>query len=1099
MNKKLLKRIFTGFMILNVILGQISAITAVSAQDKYSTNKEIISDKTDSEIGNAIVKGPRTKNLAKDSKKANLSEAKKKIGTDLLKLIDEDFLVEGESRTDIVSDMKEMNQYVDKTDTARNRLKKQDTRRDDLVYAYVETKENVGTNAIDTNVWEVTGRDEKHRLAAAYIEIDKLEALAALPEVASIKTVTPPRVRKGTVTTEGDIVHKTAEVRSAYAKQATGVKIGLISDGMANEAAAEASGDIPGSVTLVSNYQDGDEGTAMMEILYDMAPGALLYFHQGGNTMMDFNAAVDELIENGCKIIVDDMGWDEEAFFENGVIGDHIASIMATQDVVFVSAAGNEADVHYQGTFYDDDEYPGYNDFSRGTSSYTCLYVNLPAGEDLDILLQWNDRFGASNNDFDLEIYNANNGEFLQESANTQNGNDNPTEAIYYTNNTDRSINVEVNVYNYDASSSSILELYLWPSDGTVSSKNIVAADSIWGHPNVKGVMAVGAIGANDSGYDTIEYYSSRGPSTIIGEAQRAKPDIIALDNVSVSDAGGFGSTFPGTSASAPAVGAIVAQLWGAFPTLKGTAIRDAILNSAVDLGASGYDYTYGYGRADALRAYQSLDTTVTKSSNKAITAFTLAGQTGAINESNHTVTINLPTGTSVTSLAPTISISAKASVNPTSSTPRNFTGPIVYTVTAEDGSTQAYVVVANVAGELSHNKAITAFTLAGQTGIINESNHTVTVNLPAGSNITSIAPTISISAGASISPAASTPKSFTNPVTYTVTAEDGSAQPYMVIVNVGQSSNDITGPTITLTGSSSIDVVLGENYNEQGATATDDVDGSVNVITSGSVNTGTIGVYIIQYTAIDAAGNVTTATRTVRVISAGSDQAENNITSFRFASLGVNGIIDQNNHEIRLTVTFSTNVTSLVPTITTDAGASVSPNSGVAQNFSVPKTYTVTSADGLEQTYIVSVKIDDSDPVAIPAGIVDGDIIQCRTSSDPNAVYVVKIVGNKSYIRHIVSLQIFNYYKHLKWENLKLVGSLESFSLSGWVRVNTGPNGTPGANDKVWEINGNQTRHWINMTAQQFLTHGGSDEAIYTINQGELNLYAIGADVMSL
>ena len=130
---------------------------------------------------------------------------------------------------------------------------------------------------------------------------------------------------------------------------------------------------------------------------------------------------------------------------------------------------------------------------------------------------------------------------------------------------------------------------------------------------------------------------------------------------------------------------------------------------------------------------------------------------------------------------------------------------------------------------------------------------------------------------------------------------------------------------------------------------------------------------------------------------------------------------------------------------------------------------------------------------------ILDGDIIQCQSSDNPFAVYVVKIVGNTKYIRHIVSLEIFNYYGHLKWENLKQVDSLNDYSLSGWVRVNTGPNGTPGPNDKVYEINGDQTKHWINMTAEQFLTHGGSDSAIYTVNQGELDLYTTGPDVMML
>ncbi len=130
---------------------------------------------------------------------------------------------------------------------------------------------------------------------------------------------------------------------------------------------------------------------------------------------------------------------------------------------------------------------------------------------------------------------------------------------------------------------------------------------------------------------------------------------------------------------------------------------------------------------------------------------------------------------------------------------------------------------------------------------------------------------------------------------------------------------------------------------------------------------------------------------------------------------------------------------------------------------------------------------------------IIDGDIIQCQTSDNPFAVYVVKIIDDTKYIRHIVSLEIFNYYGHLKWENLKQAESLDEYSLSGWVRYNTGENNTPSPTDKVYEINGDQTKHWINMTAEQFLSHGGSEPAIFNINQGELNLYITGADVMSL
>jgi len=130
---------------------------------------------------------------------------------------------------------------------------------------------------------------------------------------------------------------------------------------------------------------------------------------------------------------------------------------------------------------------------------------------------------------------------------------------------------------------------------------------------------------------------------------------------------------------------------------------------------------------------------------------------------------------------------------------------------------------------------------------------------------------------------------------------------------------------------------------------------------------------------------------------------------------------------------------------------------------------------------------------------IADGDIIQAKNSENPFAVYVVKIVGDTKYIRHIVSVEIFNHYEHLKWENLKQVDSLDGYSLSGWVRVNTGPNGTAAPTDKVYEINGDQTKHWVNMTAEQFLSHGGSESAVYNVNQDELDLYTTGPDVVML
>ena len=78
----------------------------------------------------------------------------------------------------------------------------------------------------------------------------------------------------------------------------------------------------------------------------------------------------------------------------------------------------------------------------------------------------------------------------------------------------------------------------------------------------------------------------------------------------------------------------------------------------------------------------------------KAITAFNITGQqTSSIDENAKTVTVYVPVGTDKSTLSPTITVSANASVSPGSGVSHDFTSPVQYTVTAEDGSQQAYTV----------------------------------------------------------------------------------------------------------------------------------------------------------------------------------------------------------------------------------------------------------------------------------------------------------------------------------------------------------------------------------------------------------------------
>ena len=80
----------------------------------------------------------------------------------------------------------------------------------------------------------------------------------------------------------------------------------------------------------------------------------------------------------------------------------------------------------------------------------------------------------------------------------------------------------------------------------------------------------------------------------------------------------------------------------------------------------------------------------------------------------------------------------------------------------------------------------------------------------------------------------------------------------------------DTIAPVITIIGLNPINIEEGTTYNDEGATAEDDRDGSINVTTEGDVNTDVIGSYLLTYTATDSAGNTSTDTRTVNVVASG-------------------------------------------------------------------------------------------------------------------------------------------------------------------------------------------------------------------------------------
>lgn len=167
----------------------------------------------------------------------------------------------------------------------------------------------------------------------------------------------------------------------------------------------------------------------------------------------------------------------------------------------------------------------------------------------------------------------------------------------------------------------------------------------------------------------------------------------------------------------------------------------------------------------------------------------------GAIDATSKTVVLEVPRGTDITKLSPVATISPKATVTPESITPQNFTSPVTYTVTAEDGTKQVYTV--KLTAKKNSDRSILSFKFSKLTpevvGVVDEASKTVTLTVPYGTDVKTLVPTITVSEGATLLPATGEAKDFSSTIEYVVKAEDGQEMPYKVSVKAIKFDTQIT------------------------------------------------------------------------------------------------------------------------------------------------------------------------------------------------------------------------------------------------------------------------------------------------------------------
>jgi hypothetical protein len=560
----------------------------------------------------------------------------------------------------------------------------------------------------------------------------------------------------GSVDSQGDSILEADVVRSTFGLDGTRVRVGVISDGIGGIFATGCTtcgatsavpspivlGDLPnatgtrdangvlisvtGGITAQSFNADGNleaclgtcdttsntgaEGTAMLEIVHDLAPGAQLYF-ANGDTSMAFEEAVDFLAAN-TDVVVSDISYFTPPFDGTSAVSATTSNALndnANPIRAYFTSVGNYAQNHFEGAFVGSGmdgttitgqlgdlhlfeavpnagPFPTTDNAAFGAVPFDPV-VTLPPGKELDVYLAWNDPTAGSTNDYDLFLVPLNcsgtnnglpvppctiSGPPVASSTNLQSGTQDPTESLTWINHGLTMAVVGIVIQNVkNGAAVRTLDLFVHGYQDKRSSANhnfntvsgsVPAVSDAGGTP--ASVVSVGAIDESQCASPgncagLLELFSSQGPTQATPQAPfRIKPDLVALDEVCVTGAGGFGNgpatncppstptsympqKFGGTSAAAPHAAAIAALTLQSAPCLSAAAtnpqtpgtsranLRQALISNAIAL--PGVMETIpnnieGNGLVNALDSVKSMLPTANAGSTQTVNATSSSG-----------------------------------------------------------------------------------------------------------------------------------------------------------------------------------------------------------------------------------------------------------------------------------------------------------------------------------------------------------------------------------------------------------------------------------------------------------------------------------------
>lgn len=416
-------------------------------------------------------------------------------------------------------------------------------------------------------------------------------ALSTIAQIRGVQAVTLPERAVPAAASEG--------VSTTYARNlqlqglnGNGVTVAVIDDSFivsnpeiaSNIVATRLfdSGRICGGSIQCGKSNGNSHGTAVAEIIVDMAPSVRLVLYAIGNTV-DFSNAIDDAIARGdVDVISISLGFPAAGgdgttkHFRDGTsVPAKAVNKANSAGILTVVSAGNEGSSHWKGTYSAaplssssiglPSSYQSVMNFqpSAAGTQQACLPVNIV---DSQVILTWN-AWATTNQDYDLFLFNTAMTSIIASSIDDQNAlNLSPIEDMFPIG----SGSACIVVASWSSTQNHLLHVYVG-GGGSIPTANGIPSGSIGTPADASGALTVGAV---NQATDTLESFSSQGPT----DDGRLKPEICGPDNTFSNQ---YGGAFFGTSAAAPHVSGAAALLLQQQPSLTVSQLKTKLISES--------------------------------------------------------------------------------------------------------------------------------------------------------------------------------------------------------------------------------------------------------------------------------------------------------------------------------------------------------------------------------------------------------------------------------------------------------------------------------------------------------------------------------------